>query len=323
MAVTNRHLISSEPFGQVNYRFKNKQVVSSEQEMLLYNIGRLNRKQPPHFMMLSSVSQSRTFSAGTSFEWMSNPSIWTAGPFTAGAVENPTITFVPIQGSDFAQRFESPLADKFSLFLEDRRWSPALEEKKAIAMLMVRSLNLLHGDITNHRSCAAGILVKAPDKPDSSTPVFWEGNRPEWERLLYRLPKGYQWKVYKFNKNYSKSRNVYVPAPDGYELDRDDNGKLKRENGHCVLVKSGKPGRHFAYGTRTKDSWTSISYINCPWWTRRSWLLELRRSRLANRGCRVRTGAPSDFIARRRYASALPALSLSASDRSGARPPCI
>src|SRR5580658_660378 len=106
----------------------NKQVVSSEKQMLLYNIGALHIRQPPHFMMVSSVSQTRMFSASTSFQWMTNPSIWTAGPFTAGGVENPTITFVPIQGQDFAQRFESPLTDKFSVFFEDLNWSAPRED---------------------------------------------------------------------------------------------------------------------------------------------------------------------------------------------------
>jgi hypothetical protein len=124
--------------------------------MLLYNIGRLNRKLPPHFMMLSSVSQSRTFSAGTSFQWMSNPSIWTAGPFTAGGAENPTITFVPIQGQDFAQRFESPLTDKFTLFIEDREWYATAAEEAEIVMLFAQSLNLLHGD---EKQCSSGWYV--------------------------------------------------------------------------------------------------------------------------------------------------------------------
>src|SRR5258708_37291326 len=81
----------------------NKAVVSSEQQMLLFNIGRLNRKLPPHFMMLSSVSQTRMFSASASFQWsqmLSSVNIakntselaqggnWQAGPFTGGAGGN-------------------------------------------------------------------------------------------------------------------------------------------------------------------------------------------------------------------------------------------
>jgi hypothetical protein len=156
----------------------NKQVVSSEKEMLLYNIGALHYKQPPHFMMLSSVSQTRMFSASAAFQWThlwnslfiapstisavttNGSNSWQAGPFTAGAVENPTIQFVPIQGQDFANRFESPLTDKFATFLEDRRWSASVAEKQAILMLMVQSIGLTHGDITNQGSCDAGTHKK-------------------------------------------------------------------------------------------------------------------------------------------------------------------
>jgi len=152
----------------------NKAAVTSEEQMLLFNLGRLYSDQSPHFMMLSSVSQSRTFSAGASVQWsqlwnslaspfaaignVKNTGTVTAGPFTGAVNENPTITFVPIQGQDFALRFESSLTDKFALFLEDRRWSPtALAEKEAITNLMVQSMYLPHGDPTNGGSCVWGV----------------------------------------------------------------------------------------------------------------------------------------------------------------------
>jgi hypothetical protein len=168
----------------------NKQVVSSEQEMLLYNIGRLNRDLPPHFMMLSSVSQTRMFSAGLSFQWIQalsalNPattivnksktisttssniatgSTWQAGPFTAGTVENPTITFVPIQGQDFALRFETPLTEKFRLFLEDRDWFATDSEIESMVLLFAQSLDLSHGDSDK---CPRGLYVnRGPDPQD-------------------------------------------------------------------------------------------------------------------------------------------------------------
>src|SRR5208283_2045098 len=323
----------------------NKQVVSSEQEMLLYNIGRLNRKQPPHFMMLSSVSQSRTFSAGTSFQWMSNPSIWTVGPFTAGGNENPTITFVPIQGQDFAQRFESPLTDKFTLFMEDREWYATAAEKEAIVLLFAQSLLLLHGDDDKCQEGKTGFYVNrppdpqdqypaetkhyselsacvneivesapyydqidgsypvptkasedpkaadlvtalgagyewtkagdeftlatpvripawfdfdpksvephAPKKPASSAPVFWVEGKPTWQRQQYTLPKGYKWKVYKVNKNDKRgAKQVYALVPDGYDLEREKNGTLKRENREYVLAKSVEAAPHRASGRR-------------------------------------------------------------------------
>src|ERR1700731_2215456 len=108
----------------------NKQTVMSEQKMLLFNIGRLNQDLPPHFMMLATVSQSRTFTGTAGFEW-DNPTTWKV-PFSTTGTESPTIQFVPIQGQDFANRFEAPLTDKFTLFLEDREWFATDAEKEAL-----------------------------------------------------------------------------------------------------------------------------------------------------------------------------------------------
>src|ERR1700722_11261148 len=47
----------------------NHATINSETEMLVYNIGQLSEHQPTHFMMLASVSQSRTFSGTSSFQW--------------------------------------------------------------------------------------------------------------------------------------------------------------------------------------------------------------------------------------------------------------
>ena len=125
----------------------NKAAVSSEKEMLLFNIGALYYRQPPHFMMLSTISQSRTFSAMAGFQW-TNPASWQV-PFTEEAIENPTIQFVPIQGGDFVQRFESRLTDKLTLLLEDRRAtlfaSEQNEQDKELITLLAQSVTLLHG----------------------------------------------------------------------------------------------------------------------------------------------------------------------------------
>lgn len=125
----------------------NKAAVSSEKEMLLFNIGALYYRQPPHFMMLLTISQSRTFSAMAGFQW-TNPASWQV-PFTEEAIENPTIQFVPIQGGDFVQRFESRLTDKLTLLLEDRRAtlfaSEQNEQDKELITLLAQSVILLHG----------------------------------------------------------------------------------------------------------------------------------------------------------------------------------
>ena len=95
--------------------YDNKAVVSSEQEMLLFNVGRLYSDQPPHFMMLSTVAQTRSFSAALSVQWsqlwnslvtpstgcratgtVKDAGAFQAGPFTAAACGKPDrIQFVP------------------------------------------------------------------------------------------------------------------------------------------------------------------------------------------------------------------------------------
>lgn len=155
----------------------NRQYLEAEQRMILYNIGLLRHDQPPHFMMLTSVNQTRTFSANAAFQWthlwnslfipsngLNNGNVTTngsnsysIGPFAAGVVENPTYVFTPIQGQDFANRFETPLTDKFTLFLEDERWHSTAETQAEIVELFVQSLWLQHGRGAQDGVCKAGL----------------------------------------------------------------------------------------------------------------------------------------------------------------------
>jgi hypothetical protein len=149
----------------------NREYLEAEKRMLLFNIALLRHDQPPHFMMLSAVAQTRSFSAGASFQWShvwnsllapfvsgagSSQNVRTitprgsdtyaVGPFTAAIAENPTFTFTPIQGQDFAGRFESPLPDKLTTFLEDVRWGN-LGQMEEIVEVFADSLVLQHGDV--------------------------------------------------------------------------------------------------------------------------------------------------------------------------------
>lgn len=159
----------------------NKQVVSSEKEMLLYNIAALHYDQPPHFMMLSNIAQTRSFSASAAFQWtnlwnnllvpkvFTSPSIHGANTYqtsvAAGAIENPTISFVPIQGADFAQRFESPVTDKFSSLMEDESFHSS-PEYEWLMLLFAQGLQVVHGDPV----CPANIYRNAfPEEPTGSS----------------------------------------------------------------------------------------------------------------------------------------------------------
>jgi hypothetical protein len=142
----------------------NKEVVSSEKEMLLYNIAELREDQPPHFMMLSNIAQTRSFSTGAAFQWthlwnnlllplmLTSPQTRGSNTyqtnFNAATAENPTFSFVPVQGSDFAQRFESPLIDKLMLFSEDSNYSLPQGQLEWIMELFTQGIEMRHHDDT-------------------------------------------------------------------------------------------------------------------------------------------------------------------------------
>jgi hypothetical protein len=140
----------------------NKEVLSSEQEMLLYNLAALHQGEEPHFMMVSNIAQTRSYSAGLSFTFSNlwnklflpaSATAQTKGSntyavnSTVSAVENPTITFVPIQGQDFANRFESPLSDKLYLFLEDLNGTETYTswtQTRWLLFLFVQNIDIRH-----------------------------------------------------------------------------------------------------------------------------------------------------------------------------------
>ncbi|MGB8682446.1 MAG: hypothetical protein WCD12_06135 [Candidatus Binatus sp.] len=202
------------PYMRVDIKAYNQDIVAAETDMLLYNIGLLHDHQPPHFMMLSSVSQSRSFSGGGGFQWSQalaalNPltaianavsatktvttttsnlatgNTWQAGPFTAGTAENPTITFVPIQGQEFANRFESPLRDKFILLVNDGNDYNTLAQRKALVMMFADSLILNHGPVSGACRRNEKTDPKHPYQLDPNDSSAWyvnrwpEGNEPE------------------------------------------------------------------------------------------------------------------------------------------------
>jgi hypothetical protein len=99
-------------------------------------------------------------------------------------------------------------------------------------------------------------FVAAPEskpEPTGPLPLVWSEAAPKWQGLQYTLPKNYQWKTYKSNKNDENSADVHALVPDGYDLARDLNGKLKPpdKNGHYVPVKTRNSavdhGERFSY----------------------------------------------------------------------------
>jgi hypothetical protein len=169
----------------------NRDAETAEAEMLLFNIGQLSNELPPHFMMLQEVDQTRTFSAGGSFQWThltdsffhlfgttpatsvttSGSNTYQAGPFTTSVAESPTIKFLPIQGADFFQRVESSQTDKFAFFLEEQRWYSTYDEREWLTKLFAESLQLDRGDNIH---CPAGLyLNKWPEVNQTPRQAFY------------------------------------------------------------------------------------------------------------------------------------------------------
>jgi hypothetical protein len=105
-------------------------------------------------------------------------------------------------------------------------------------------------------------FVAAPEskpEPTGPLPLVWSEAAPKWQGLQYTLPKNYQWKTYKSNKNDENSADVHALVPDGYDLARDLNGKLKPpdKNGHYVPVKTRNSavdhGERFSYADEIVD----------------------------------------------------------------------
>ncbi len=245
----------------------NRAYLNSEKLMLLYNVGLLRDDQPPHFMMLSSIAQTRMFSATASFAWtdvanalhipfagpgipanagmaeMRGSSSYAVGPFAAGAMENPTFTFVPIQGQDFVNRLETPLRDKFTYLLEEARWSKT-RAVHDLVMLFADSLYLGHGE--DAANCKAGLYInerpadsrnpnsktyqdlaacidditKRPlqytefDTPIHHVPTAWSGD-PAAADAVSALKEGYEWT--KNGDEFVLSNPLRIPAWLDYE----------------------------------------------------------------------------------------------------------
>jgi hypothetical protein len=223
------------PAMQYDIQDYNRAAVASEKKMLLFNIGALHYKQPPHFMMLSTVSQSRTFSGNAGFTW-ENPATWSV-PFTSSTNENPLVQFVPIQGQDFAQRFESPMTDKLELLLEDRRATLDIdEEDEELLMLFADSVTINHGNSKCHgrwrssggyedylindkdnyqafKTCVNEIVTKAHDFEviDGHHLIPTKASEdPKAADLVTALSAGYEWT--KADDKFALANMVRVPA---------------------------------------------------------------------------------------------------------------
>jgi len=88
-------------------------------EMLLLNIARAKHAEPLHFTAVSSVAATFNFesTAGIVPGAAGLTGTIVAPVFTTTVAENPTITIIPLQGAEYAQRILTPITAKKMLAL--------------------------------------------------------------------------------------------------------------------------------------------------------------------------------------------------------------
>lgn len=147
-----------------------KKHLNAETELILLNVGRLANGTPPHFTLWSQAiaSYELTTNAGFTGTLMSHASKNTyAVNLGETSSEKPAITIAPVQGEEYAKRFESPLADKFELLLH------LFGGREIQSLLRLMSSGFLSDKPTCNDMIAAGWYPNDPKRarelePDSS-----------------------------------------------------------------------------------------------------------------------------------------------------------
>lgn len=101
----------------------NRAIVQTRNEQMLANLVRLRYRDPPFFLDVSSVSTHYSFS-GEGDVGVAGVSSETAGALGAKITyeESPTVTYVPLQGLDFADRMMRPLPIEVVILLTAAGW---------------------------------------------------------------------------------------------------------------------------------------------------------------------------------------------------------
>lgn len=104
--------------GILNY---DKTVSQVEMDILLLNIARARHHHPLHFTLTSSVAATFDFRTTAGIEAEGGALLGSFGPLlSVSAAESPTISIVPIQGEEFAQRILTPASENQFWFLYHR-----------------------------------------------------------------------------------------------------------------------------------------------------------------------------------------------------------
>lgn len=115
----------------------NAAVAETNDEQLLLNIVRLRFLDTPLFLQVSSISTNFTFEGSALAGGTVNSAPSMAALGVAGrVVASPTVTYTPLQGDQFSERFLSPIDLSTVLLLTNSGWSV-----ERVFRLCVRSLN--------------------------------------------------------------------------------------------------------------------------------------------------------------------------------------
>lgn len=117
-------------FGPLNLRAErpnyNREIIQSQDEQMLLNLVRLRYRDTPMFVELTSVVTSYTFDRNVNFEGKANTVIPNDElKLGAGVVigNRPTITYLPLQGEEFATRMLSPMPLDSIMLFSQTGWS--------------------------------------------------------------------------------------------------------------------------------------------------------------------------------------------------------
>ena len=135
----------------------NREIVRSHDEQMLLNLVRLRYRDTPLFVELTSVVTSYTFDRNLSLGARVIAGR-AADEYTAGAGmfigNRPTITYLPLQGEEFAIRMLSPLPIESIMLFSQTGWSV-----ERLMLLCVQRIN----DLENAPSATGPTPAAAPD----------------------------------------------------------------------------------------------------------------------------------------------------------------
>jgi hypothetical protein len=131
----------------------NRQIVRSADAEMLLNLVRLRYDDTPLFLELGAVVSQYGVSTSLSAAGNTNPGSASLGG-AAGYTENPTITYTPLTGEEFAERMLSPIPlDSILLFVQTG-WSP-----ERVMLLTIQRMN----DLFNAPTATGPLPDTKPD----------------------------------------------------------------------------------------------------------------------------------------------------------------